>query len=96
MVPDHQFTVEYSARVIHSRLEHPLFSSFRTELIGLFILLLFWLAGAAIATVSGHGVFKTTTLVNILSTYRSPATPRISMCTGVISPFAGRAGSAGS
>lgn len=45
---------------IHKRVERDRFSTFRTELIGLFILWLFWISGAAVASVRSQLITYTT------------------------------------
>jgi len=93
MVPTYQLTIKYSARTIHSRLEHRFFSSFAAELIGLFVFFLLWLVGDAVATVSGPGIL-TTTFVDAASISSTLVTHQMSMSTGGISPRAGSSGSA--
>ncbi|KAL4063595.1 hypothetical protein V8B97DRAFT_1990657 [Scleroderma yunnanense] len=51
------FTLVWSgfiARTIHKRLEHRHINHFRGEIIGLFVLFLFWIVGASIATQTGN------------------------------------------
>ena len=88
-----QLNVEYSARMIHNRLEYRFFSSFAAELIGLFIFFLLWLVGAAITTVSTPRVLPQ--LLTHGSLMRSTlATLRKSTFFGETSPRAGTTGSA--
>jgi hypothetical protein len=85
----------YSARTIHSRLEHRYINSFAAELIGLFIFFLLWVAGAAIATVSDL-IFRSNHRAHALPIHSTPEIHQMSTLTGEISPRAGASRSAGS